>query len=60
MSQNVTESTAAEAPDLDRSIGMRNILAHEYRVVDREIVWSVVDSRLTALAQKLARLLGES
>lgn len=30
---------------------MRNILAHEYRVVNREIVWSVVDSRLTALAR---------
>ncbi|WP_131940655.1 MULTISPECIES: HepT-like ribonuclease domain-containing protein [Dermacoccus] len=39
---------------------MRNIRAHEYGVVDHAIVWAVVDSRLTALAQKLARLLGES
>ena len=39
---------------------MRNIRAHEYGVVDYEIVWAVVESRLTPLAQKLARLLGES
>ena len=33
---------------------------HEYGVIDHEIVWAVVDSRLTPLAQELARLLGES
>lgn len=37
--------TAAEVPDLDRIIGMRNIIAHEYGVVDHAIVWSVVDTR---------------
>ncbi|STD17250.1 hypothetical protein [Dermacoccus nishinomiyaensis] len=39
---------------------MRNIRAREYGVVEHEIVWAVVDSRLTPLAQELARLLGES
>lgn len=33
---------------------------HEYVVIDHEIVWAVVDSRLTPSAQKMARLLGES
>ncbi|MCL6422710.1 DUF86 domain-containing protein [Brachybacterium sp. JHP9] len=48
---------ADELPDLDRIIGMRNILAHEYGVVDHAIVWSVVDSRLLPLGERLADLL---
>ena len=49
--------TAAEVPDLDRIIGMRNIIAHEYGVVDHAIVWSVVDTRVPPLAHALANLL---
>lgn len=48
---------AAEVPDLDRIIGMRNIIAHEYGVVDHAIVWSVVDTRVPALTGALANLL---
>lgn len=49
--------TAAEVPDLDRIVGMRNIIAHEYGVVDHAIVWAVVDTRLAPLADRLAMLL---
>ncbi len=49
--------TAAEVPDLERIIGMRNIIAHEYGTVDHEIVWAVVDARLSPLAARLASLL---
>lgn len=49
--------TAAEVPDLDRIIGMRNIIAHEYGIVDHAIVWAVVDARLSPLAARLAVLL---
>ena len=31
--------TAARVPELDRIVGMRNILAHEYGDIDYEIVW---------------------
>lgn len=49
--------SAAEVADLDRIIGMRNVIAHEYGVVDHAIVWSVVESRLPPLADLLAVLL---
>lgn len=49
--------TATEVPDLGRIIGMRDVIAHEYGVVDHAIVWSVVDSRLASLAVQLAELL---
>lgn len=49
--------TAADVPDLDRIIGMRNIIAHEYGAVDHEIVWAVVDARLSPPAARLAVLL---
>lgn len=49
--------TADGIPDLDRIVGMRNIIAHEYGVVDHAIVWSVVDTRLATLAERLAELL---
>ena len=49
--------TAAEVPNLDQIIGMRNIIAHEYGVVDHAIVWAVVDARLSPLADQLAVLL---
>lgn len=36
---------------------MRNIIAHEYGTVDHEIVWAVVDARLSPLAVRLTALL---
>ena len=51
--------TAAEVPDLEQIIGMRNIIAHEYGIVDHAIVWAVVDMRLSPLATRLAMLLEE-
>lgn len=47
----------AEVPDLERIIGMRNIIAHEYGTVDHEIVWAEVDARPSPLAARLAVLL---
>lgn len=49
--------TANDVPEVDRIIGMRNIIAHEYGVVDHAIVWSVVDSRLVPLSERLGDLL---
>lgn len=50
---------ASTIPDLGRIIGMRNIIAHEYGVVDHAIVWSVVQTRLDPLAMRISTLLGE-
>lgn len=50
-------ATAEQVPDLDRIIGMRNIIAHEYGVVDHAIIWAVVDTRIASLVDVLAHLL---
>ena len=50
---------ARDIPDLDRIVGMRNTLAHQYGVVDHAIVWAVVTRRLAPLAAHLQALLGE-
>lgn len=49
--------TSSEIADLDRIIGMRNILAHEYGVVDCIIVWSVLKNHLPQLSLALTDLL---
>lgn len=48
---------AALIPEANRIIGMRNVIAHEYGVVDYAIVWSVVTARLGPLAERLETLL---
>ncbi len=35
--------------------GLRNIIAHEYDIVDMEIIWKIVHKRLPALKKFLAR-----
>lgn len=35
-------------PDASKIIGLRNILAHEYGVVDHEILWIAVQNQLPA------------
>lgn len=35
-------------PEAEKIIGLRNILAHEYGVVDHEILWNAVQNRLPA------------
>lgn len=49
--------TAAVVPDLAGIIGMRNVIAHEYGVVDHAIVWSVVEHRVPRLSEHLSDLL---
>ncbi len=46
-------SIAAGIPDLHRVIGLRNRLVHGYDNVDDEILWDVVQTKLTALQQQV-------
>ena len=48
---------AAEIPDLNRIIGLRNILAHAYAVVDDSVVWSAAHSRVPELLVRINELL---
>ncbi|MFT4123822.1 MAG: DUF86 domain-containing protein [Microbacteriaceae bacterium] len=52
--------TAARVPDLDKIVGMRNILAHEYGDIDHEIVWHAATSGVPALIPVLDGLVDEA
>lgn len=51
--------TAAAMPDLARIIGMRNVLAHAYAVVDDGVVWEAATGRVPALVEIVEGLLAE-
>lgn len=57
---NVDPSTAEHVPGLARIVAFRNILIHGYAVVDDQIVWEAVTSRLEPLDDVLATLLGSA
>lgn len=49
--------TAAAIPELNRAIGMRNILIHGYAAVNNRLVWDVATGHLAPLALRLQQLL---
>lgn len=52
--------TADRVPDIDKVVGMRNVIAHEYGDIDYEIVWAAVTKRLPVLLESLDDLIGEA
>lgn len=44
----VDEELIHQLPDAGKIMGLRNILAHEYGVVDHEILWKAVQNQLPA------------
>lgn len=52
--------TEARVPGLDRIVGMRNILAHEYGDIDYEIVWRAATIGVPALIPVLDELVDEA
>lgn len=51
---------AVRVPDLDKVVGMRNVIVHAYGEIDYEIVWSAVTNRLPTLLHVLTSLLDEA
>ena len=49
--------TAQQVPDLARIIGLRNILAHGYAVIDDSVVWSAASQRVPELLTVISGLL---
>lgn len=52
--------TAARIPNLDRIVGMRNVIAHEYGDIDDEVVWRAATTGVPALIPVLGRLVDEA
>jgi uncharacterized protein with HEPN domain len=51
--------TAQRVPEISRIVGLRNILAHGYAVVDDTVVWSAASERIPALLAAVTELLAE-
>jgi uncharacterized protein with HEPN domain len=47
--RDVDPATAALFPDIARIIGLRNVLAHAYAVVDDRVVWAAASERVPEL-----------
>lgn len=45
--------------DWQQIIGFRNIIAHEYFIVDNELVWEVIQNDLPAFKKVIAKILKE-
>ena len=52
--------TAARVPDLEKIVGMRNIIAHEYGDIDYEIVWRAATTGIPALIPDLNELVDDA
>lgn len=57
--RRVDAETAALIPEIQRIIGLRNVLAHGYAVVDDTVVWAAATSRVPELRARVDWLLGE-
>lgn len=53
-------ATAGRIPDLVRIIGLRNVLAHGYAVVDDAVVWLAATTRVPDLLKTVETLVEES
>lgn len=51
----VSEETRAALPNVEwrRIVGMRNFVVHQYRDLDLEIVWGIVNEHLPRLIREL-------
>ena len=47
--RQIDPGTAARIPDLPRAVGLRNILAHAYSVVDDAVIWGLLSGPLNKL-----------
>lgn len=52
--------TSARVPGLEKIVGMRNVIAHEYGDIDYEIVWRAATTSIPALIPILIALVDEA
>ncbi|MFZ4893469.1 DUF86 domain-containing protein [Plantibacter sp. Mn2098] len=58
--RKVDPNVAEQIPDLSRIIGLRNVLAHGYAVVDDAVVWQAATTRVPELLGSARSLLAAS
>lgn len=50
---------SSSVPELQKIVGFRNVLAHDYSKVNEDVVWDVVKHKIPKLLPHLDRLLRE-
>lgn len=55
--RKIDPETAARIPDLQRIIGLRNVLAHGYAVIDDNVVWVAASDRVPQLREVISQML---
>lgn len=58
--RRIDETTAARIANLSAIIGVRNIIAHGYDVVDHERLWQLLHHEIPVLRTRLEELLNEA
>ena len=55
----IPEEIKAKYPDIEwyNIIGLRNILVHDYFRVDLEIIWDIIENKLSLLEKQVKRIL---
>jgi uncharacterized protein with HEPN domain len=53
------QEVASRIPDINRIVGLRNVLAHGYAVVDDRVVWIAAHDRIPELLARVENVLGE-
>ena len=47
---------ADQIPDLRKIVGLRNVLAHGYGILEHEILWDIVVNKLSVLKRDIQRM----
>jgi len=47
---------AAQITDAHKIVGLRNVLAHGYDILEHEILWDIVENKLSSLRHEIGRL----
>jgi len=57
--KTVPEAVRSKHPEVDwkKTVGLRNILIHQYFGVDAEIIWDIIQNKLPALEEQVREML---
>jgi uncharacterized protein with HEPN domain len=56
----IAPEIAGQIPELAQIVGFRNVLIHGYAVLDKAVVWKVIQKDLGPLEEAVQRLLAKS
>jgi len=59
--KQIPESIRLQYPDIDwkKIAGLRDVLIHNYFGIDLELIWDIVENKLTSLEERVNQILSE-